>query len=127
MDEIQRLTCIRFIPRTTQNDYVEYFSGDGCWSFVGKRGGRQELSLGRPGCVYKGAVIHESVHAIGFMHMQNAFDRDNYIRVAWENMDPKDYGAFDKVNPNDFSHFGTIYDYKSIMHYGQKTFSINGK
>lgn len=122
-----RLTCVRFVPRTTQADYVEYINGDGCWSYIGRIRGRQELSLARNGCVGKGTVIHETVHAIGFTHMQNAFDRDNYIKVMWENMDPRDYGAFDKVNPNDWSHWGTTYDYVSIMHYEARTFSTNGK
>lgn len=59
--------------------------------------------------------------------MQNAFDRDNYIKIMWQNMDPRDYKAFDKVSQRDWSHFGTTYDYKSIMHYEARTFSINGK
>lgn len=63
--EIQQKTCVRFVPRTNQADYVEYFSGDGCYSYAGKIGGRQVLSLARRGCVNKGTVIHESVHAIG--------------------------------------------------------------
>lgn len=104
-----RLTCVRLIPKTTQADYVEYFSGDGCWSYMGKIGGRQELSLAINGCNGKGTVLHETLHAIGFMHTQNAFDRDNYIRVAWENMDAQYYSAFDKVSANDFSYFGTSY------------------
>ena len=29
-----------------------------CWSYVGKQGGRQEVSLGN-GCEYKGVAIHE--------------------------------------------------------------------
>ena len=29
-----------------------------CWSYVGKQGGRQEVSLGN-GCEYKGIAIHE--------------------------------------------------------------------
>lgn len=118
-----RLTCVRFVPRTNQADYVEYFSGDGCWSYVGRMGGRQELSLARGGCTGKGTVIHETVHAIGFMHMQNAFDRDNYIRVAWENMNPRDYSAFDKVDPKEFSHFGTTYGKFTVI---QENFLSDG-
>lgn len=127
LDEIQRMTCVRFIPRTTQADYVEIVSSDGCWSWIGRIRGRQELSLARNGCVSKGTMIHEMVHAIGFTHMQNAFDRDNFITVMWENMHPRDFEAFDKVSANDWSHWGTRYDYQSIMHYEADTFSINGE
>jgi len=41
-------------------------SGSGCWSNVGKIGGKQELSLKHPWCAYKVAPpIHELMHAIG--------------------------------------------------------------
>lgn len=29
MKEWEEKTCIRFVPRTTQKNYVEFFSGDG--------------------------------------------------------------------------------------------------
>ena len=29
MKEWEEKTCIRFVPRTTQKDYVEFFAGDG--------------------------------------------------------------------------------------------------
>ena len=29
MKEWEEKTCIRFVPRTTQEDYVEFFAGDG--------------------------------------------------------------------------------------------------
>ena len=29
MKEWEKKTCIRFVPRTTQKDYVEFFAGDG--------------------------------------------------------------------------------------------------
>ncbi|XP_034744056.1 high choriolytic enzyme 1-like [Etheostoma cragini] len=42
-------TCIRFIWRTTQKDYLNFFSGTGCWSYVGRQGGVQPVSLLRNG------------------------------------------------------------------------------
>lgn len=38
MDEIQLKTCIRFVERTNQADFVEIFAGNGCWSAVGRNG-----------------------------------------------------------------------------------------
>lgn len=38
MNEIERNSCIRFVPRSNQIDYVEIFAGNGCWSFVGRNG-----------------------------------------------------------------------------------------
>lgn len=38
MNEIERHTCIRFIPRTNQVDFIDIYSGSGCWSHVGRNG-----------------------------------------------------------------------------------------
>ena len=55
----------RIIPRTTETDYIEVIRGSGCWSYVGKQGGKQQLSL-KQGCAYDvGTPAHEFMHAIG--------------------------------------------------------------
>lgn len=38
MSEIELHTCIRFVERTNQADFVEIFAGNGCWSHVGRIG-----------------------------------------------------------------------------------------
>ena len=38
--------------------FLLFFFSCSCWSYVGKTGGVQKLSLA-PGCWYKGTVIHE--------------------------------------------------------------------
>jgi hypothetical protein len=43
---IESETCIRFEENGNGNDYVEYFRGSGCWSSVGRVGGRQQASIG---------------------------------------------------------------------------------
>lgn len=85
MADYQRYTCIRFVPKTTQRDYVEFVSEDGCWSMVGRTGGRQQISIGR-GCGWKGIAAHEMMHALGFLHEQSRSDRDNYITIEWNNI-----------------------------------------
>lgn len=87
-NEYQKRTCIRFKARSSERDYISIVSGNtGCWSSVGRIGGRQEVNLQVPGCTSKvGTVIHELMHALGFLHEQNRSDRDSYITVNWPNI-----------------------------------------
>ena len=52
-------TCLKFVQRSNQRDYIDFFVGGGCYSYVGRRGGRQEISLGGRGCWYPSTVAHE--------------------------------------------------------------------
>ena len=55
----------RMVPRTSQVDYVTVIKDGGCYSYVGRIGGSQKLSLDR-GCLYSvGTAVHEFMHAIG--------------------------------------------------------------
>ncbi|PRD30781.1 UNVERIFIED_CONTAM: Astacin [Trichonephila clavipes] len=80
-------TCVRFVPKTDQSDYVKIFFGQGCYSQVGRVGGQQLLSLGN-GCLYVGTAIHEFGHALGFYHEQSRSDRDDYLTIYLENVLP---------------------------------------
>ncbi|KAG8186673.1 hypothetical protein JTE90_014749 [Oedothorax gibbosus] len=121
MDHYHRFTCIRFVPRTNQRDFIRIFYGNGCWSIIGRAGGRQDLSLGQ-GCAYVGLVIHELGHAIGLFHEHQRSDRDNYITVYRNNVVSGQEHNFDSTNPNNELIY-TQYDYNSIMHYGNYAFS----
>jgi Astacin (Peptidase family M12A) len=124
---IEQKTCIRFVPRTFQIDFVEIINGSGCWSWLGRLGGRQELSMSRNGCFWQGTGAHEAIHALGYDHMHNSIDRDDYVRVLWENIDPPLAFNFEKVDPNHFNNFNTPYDLRSVMHYPRWAFSNNGQ
>lgn len=64
----------------------------GCWSSVGKTGGRQELNLQSPGCLSKiGTPIHELMHAVGFTHEQNRWERDDFVDILWNNIQSGNY------------------------------------
>ena len=61
--------------------------------------------------------MHEIGHAIGFWHEQSRPDRDEYVRIHFENIDPDFEDNFHIVHSiNDMS---VQYDYRSIMHYGK--------
>uniref|UniRef100_UPI0037E8A0AE high choriolytic enzyme 1-like n=1 Tax=Semicossyphus pulcher TaxID=241346 RepID=UPI0037E8A0AE len=114
-------TCIRFVPRQNEYDYISIENKAGCFSALGRQGGRQVLSLNKQGCLYHGIIMHEINHALGFQHEQTRSDRDYYVRINWENINPQMAYNFYKQSTNNLN---TPYDYSSIMHYGRTAFSI---
>ncbi|XP_011492314.2 high choriolytic enzyme 1-like [Oryzias latipes] len=114
-------TCIRFVRRTNEYDFISVVSKTGCYSELGRKGGLQELSINRGGCMYSGIIQHELNHALGFQHEQTRSDRDSYVRINWENIIPASAYNFNKHDTNNLN---TPYDYSSIMHYGRDAFSI---
>lgn len=127
MGQIMKATCIQFVYRTTESDYIELKkTNTGCNSYVGKQGGAQRLSLD-DGCFLIGSIIHELIHALGYTHMHNHIDRDKYVRIYWNNVQPEMVHNFKKVNPNAYGNFGTNYDYYSLMHYEPDAFGKKGR
>jgi len=95
--EWEAKTCVRFIPRTNEADYVEITPNDGtgsyCYSYVGKIGGRQLMKMFGE-CLRFAALVHELGHAIGFNHEHQRPDRDDYLNVYLQNVDP---GTFNNL------------------------------
>ncbi|KAM4723162.1 embryonic protein UVS.2-like [Rhinophrynus dorsalis] len=120
MQEFETLTCVRFVPRTVESSFLAIKSLDGCWSYMGRIGGAQDLSLGKYGCMYHGVIQHELNHALGFVHEQSRSDRDNYVTIMTQYISPEYQGNFAKMNTNNL---GLEYDYSSVMHYGAYDFS----
>ncbi|XP_019750587.1 low choriolytic enzyme-like [Hippocampus comes] len=118
---IEAGTCIRFIRRGTQKAYLNFEPRFGCFSRLGRMGGRQLVSLQRFGCVQHGIVQHEVLHALGFYHEHTRSDRDEHILIHWENIQDVNKPNFEK---QDTDNLDTPYDYNSIMHYGRTAFGI---
>uniref|UniRef100_A0A0N4ZBZ7 Metalloendopeptidase n=1 Tax=Parastrongyloides trichosuri TaxID=131310 RepID=A0A0N4ZBZ7_PARTI len=121
MRKIEKVSCFKFKQRSLEIDYLTILPLDGCYSYVGRIGGAQDLSLSR-GCMYEFIIIHELLHAIGFEHEHQRFDRDNFIQIVYKNIEPSQYHNFDKVNIHEVTTFNYKYDLKSIMHYDETAF-----
>lgn len=122
--EMSSLTCLKFVQRTSQRAYIQVNKLGGCFSAVGFGNRKQQLSLAQ-GCLRKGIIIHEFLHALGLWHEQSRPDRDQYVDVFWQNMSPSMKHNFNKQT--NARTLGFKYDYDSLMHYGKYGFSINGK
>ncbi|KAM6942621.1 high choriolytic enzyme 1-like [Xenentodon cancila] len=114
-------TCVRFTPRSNEYDFISIVNGGGCYSALGRQGGRQDLSLNRDGCIYSGIAQHELNHALGFEHEQTRSDRDSYVRINWQNIVQENAYNFERHDTNNLN---TPYDYSSVMHYGRFAFSV---
>ena len=51
-----------------------------------KLNGHQELNLGAR-CNSLSVIIHEILHALGFLHEQSRKDRDLYVTINYDNID----------------------------------------
>ncbi|XP_042604699.1 hatching enzyme 1.2-like [Cyprinus carpio] len=120
MSTFHKKTCIRFVPRLNQTDYISIENKDGCYSSLGRTGGKQVVSLKRTGCVYHGIIQHELNHALGFYHEHTRSDRDKYVKINWEYVPTDKASNFQIQNTNNQN---TKYDYGSIMHYGKTAFT----
>ncbi|CAL8348069.1 unnamed protein product [Gadus morhua 'NCC'] len=123
-------TCIDFTPWKGEENYISVFKGSGCSSSIGNRRVRkQRLSIGRY-CDRLATVEHEFLHALGFLHEQSRADRDDYVNIILDQIEPGMVSLahnFRKYDDKVSSSLGVPYDYGSVMHYGKRAFSIASK
>lgn len=126
MDHWKSKTCLKFVLRSHQPNYVEFKQPtSGCSSAVGMQGGKQTIKLAQ-GCGF-GAAVHEIMHAAGFWHEQSRPDRDSFVTIKWENIQAGKSHNFNRKSGSEIDSMGSVYDYGSIMHYGATAFSKNGE
>lgn len=120
MNMIMQRTPVRFVPRTTQADYVHFDTStesDVSRSPLGRQGGRQVIRLWPThGAI---TVAHEIFHSLGVYHEQQRDDRDNFIVLHPECIIPGAEGNFSVPTGKRLSPF----DFNSIMLYSSNAFS----
>ncbi|XP_050024380.1 high choriolytic enzyme 1-like isoform X1 [Dermacentor andersoni] len=127
MQLIQKKTCIRFQTHSDEENFVSIAYRRGrCASNVGMQGGEQTVALDPSLCLELGQVAHEFLHALGFFHEHSRPDRDEYVRVLWDNIIKASSESFWRNNETEADTLGEPYDYESVMHYPHDAFSKPG-
>ncbi|CAH2325878.1 novel hatching enzymes [Pelobates cultripes] len=120
MEEFETMTCAYFVPRAEEFNFIDIQPLNGCWSSIGMVQGGQVISLMIPDCMNKGIVQHELNHALGFQHEQSRSDRDQYVTVLPQNIDPENLHHFEVAETH---RLGVEYDFESVMHYSMYAFT----
>lgn len=126
-------SCLIFKEATSDQPYYVNVTSEagGCYSYVGHRNAVQQLNLQNyaldEGCFRLGTIVHEFLHALGFYHQQSTWNRDDYVRIAEENITEGMEHNFNKYDNETVDNYGEDYDYGSVMHYTPYAFSKNGK
>ena len=76
--------------------------------------------------------VHELLHTLGFVHEHTRPDRDDFISVNFDNIEPGEEKNFEKRphGTSDFFEKGSVdskntpYDVLSLLHYGPQVRSI---
>nr|CAH0103501.1 unnamed protein product [Daphnia galeata] len=115
MEQYRLNTCIQFVPRTSEENYIRILKkGTGCNNLVGMiNQGAQDLSLD-DNCINEnspGTVLHELMHAAGFFHEHTRPDRDEFVRIDFDNTITDFKSAFNKSKASEVTTLGIPYDY----------------
>ncbi len=116
-------TPVRFVPYQNQKDGIIFESGQkDCYSFIGKIGGLQPIHLS-PQCQPQ-QIMHELMHALGFVHEQSRSDREQFVEILWDDIQPEYHPQFAMVPESFFDiERDTPFDYHSIMLYPTQAFA----
>ena len=147
MLDITKKTGINF--EITKNDNYDYVlitadAKKGNFSNIGKVGGEQVLNLEPDSCTSFEVIKHELLHALGMMHTHERWDRDEFVKIIFENIMDGEEDSFEVITnfksvydkyfckfydesecDKKWNKFPLLYDYQSIMHYNNDTFSKN--
>ncbi|BHF76109.1 Bone morphoproteintic protein 1 [Sparganum proliferum] len=126
----ESVSCLRFVQRQYYHYSYIIFTvlPCGCCAKVGRQSEfkPQYVSIAAS-CMSEGTVVHELGHVLGLWHEQNRPDRDAYVQIFEENIQPAQRFNFWKLSHNEINSLGEPYDYYSVMHYPSTAHAIPGR
>jgi Astacin (Peptidase family M12A) len=113
---------IKFVPRTTEAEYVNFTGKTNAGnntSFDGfKKGVRNDINITAFWWRQQEWMpAHELGHVLGFFHEFQRWDRDQFVTIHYENIKPGRAEDYDWIPKTNWIVTSLPYDYHSIMHY----------
>lgn len=70
-------------------------------------------------------ATHELGHVLGLTHEHQRPDRDEYITIHWNNIQPQAVSQYLPIRNSLYEEEAYPYDYRSVMHYSQSAGAVN--
>jgi hypothetical protein len=112
---------VTFVEGFGTGNYIEVISSYGNSSYVGMRGGMQEMYINAWNSKF--IIAHEIGHALGLIHEHQRSDRDEYVSIIWNNIIPEQQHNFSM----NWGFQSGPYDFESVMHYSRSAFGRGGQ
>ncbi|KAK6185574.1 hypothetical protein SNE40_007778 [Patella caerulea] len=124
----EKYTCLRYVPYNSSTSslygighesHLHFFNDPQqiCQSPIG----RMKNKTRRVRCCALTTCLHELGHAAGLLHEQKSSERDDWVRINWENIKKELWYAFGKQPSDMTTSYG--YDINSRMHYSSNAFT----
>lgn len=120
---LNRQSQLQWVPYNGELDAIVFQeTKEHCFSFLGKTGGLQPVLLSKK-CGFQ-EILHELLHAVGFIHEHSRTDRDAYVEVLWPQIQSPYESQFKKI-PEIWMDLvrDRPFDYQSVMLYPPNSFS----
>ncbi|GFS91402.1 zinc metalloproteinase nas-7 [Nephila pilipes] len=126
MAEIENYSRLVFIPRYDHKCYLRITGNYSGYTIEEDNGCYSIINLGYNGRRRFEVILHELMHAIGFSHEHMRPDRDRFVKIFWENIEPEFQSQYRKLTYNEYLWNDFEMDYESIMMYSSFAYSKNG-
>ncbi|CAL8138894.1 unnamed protein product [Orchesella dallaii] len=135
MESISNQTCVIFTPVTYEIDFLSIKVLHGrslCRSTFGYTTGMQLMQLGvtsEKNCVEHGTILHYLMKVLGFPAEHRRPDRDEYVKINWDNIIRGKWFTFQQLEKDNFIYDleKEPYDYFSLMHPDANKFAKDPK
>ncbi|MGE4133516.1 MAG: M12 family metallopeptidase [Bdellovibrionales bacterium] len=116
-------TGLKLVPYESGPDSVVFAPfRDHCLSYLGRIGGHQPIFLDDR--CRDGEIMHEVMHAAGFVHEHSRPDRDRYVKINWDNVEDLKKDQFEIVPESLAKNVkDRPFDLRSIMIYNENAFA----